>query len=206
VMDADGTDLRPLVVNGAYNISASWSPDGTQIAFASSSEDGSRSIYVLEVDSGEVNLIRDNGSSPDWSPDGTQIAFIRDDDLYVMRADGQFVDRLVNDEGQAYYPDWSPDGTQILFASLDPESGPPETLYNVKVITLETGEVTLIKAGLDANNVGWSRDGTKILFDADLDINTEIYVMKADGTDERRLTNDEASDYYATWSPALPED
>ncbi|MEK6837007.1 MAG: DUF5050 domain-containing protein [Nanoarchaeota archaeon] len=44
---------------------------------------------------------------------------------------------------------------------------------------------------------GW----TRIAFVSDRDGNSEIYVMNADGTDEKRLTNNLASDLYPSWSP-----
>jgi dipeptidyl aminopeptidase/acylaminoacyl peptidase len=47
----------------------------------------------------------------------------------------------------------------------------------------------------------WSPDGTQIAFVSDRDGNSEIYLMKSDGTDVRRLTTDSAIDEEPTWSP-----
>jgi hypothetical protein len=50
----------------------------------------------------------------------------------------------------------------------------------------------------------WSPDGTKIAFQADRDIpigNTEIYVMNADGSNQKRLTNYPGHDDWPDWSP-----
>jgi Tol biopolymer transport system component len=47
----------------------------------------------------------------------------------------------------------------------------------------------------------WSPDGTRIAFASTRDGNYEIYVMNADGSAPRRLTNDPQSDYAPTWSP-----
>ena len=41
----------------------------------------------------------------------------------------------------------------------------------------------------------------QIAFSSDRDGNTEIYVMAADGKNQRRLTNNPASDYSPSWSP-----
>nr|MDQ3007930.1 hypothetical protein [Chloroflexota bacterium] len=47
----------------------------------------------------------------------------------------------------------------------------------------------------------WSPDGSRIAFASARDGNYEIYVMKADGTDQIRLTDDPAYDMSPVWSP-----
>ena len=56
----------------------------------------------------------------------------------------------------------------------------------------------------DERAPAWSPDGTMIAFSSNQDgLNPEVYIMNADGTDQRRLTNDpdNLSDTYPTWSP-----
>jgi Tol biopolymer transport system component len=43
--------------------------------------------------------------------------------------------------------------------------------------------------------------GGVIAFTSERDGNMEIYVMNADGSDQRRLTNQSGEDYWPTWSP-----
>jgi len=45
----------------------------------------------------------------------------------------------------------------------------------------------------------WSPDGRWIVFNSDRDGNSEIYIMRPDGSGQRRLTNHPASDVHATW-------
>ena len=47
----------------------------------------------------------------------------------------------------------------------------------------------------------WSPDGQQIAFESDRDGNREIYVMNADGTAQRRLTENLAADLAPAWSP-----
>ena len=47
----------------------------------------------------------------------------------------------------------------------------------------------------------WSPDGTQIAFDAVDHLNPEIYLVAADGTGLRRLTDDGAADVLPRWSP-----
>lgn len=47
----------------------------------------------------------------------------------------------------------------------------------------------------------WSPDGTKIAFISDRDGNNEIYLMDADGENQRRVTFNEWDDKNPSWSP-----
>lgn len=47
----------------------------------------------------------------------------------------------------------------------------------------------------------WSPDGKQIIFESQRDGNFEIYIMIADGSNQKNLTNSEFIDRYPTWSP-----
>ena len=47
----------------------------------------------------------------------------------------------------------------------------------------------------------WSPDGRKIAFVSYRDRNPEIYVMNADGSEQRNLTDNSAADRHPSWSP-----
>jgi Tol biopolymer transport system component len=48
-------------------------------------------------------------------------------------------------------------------------------------------------------------DGTKIVFRSDRDGNDEIYVMNPDGSNQTRITTDEAADFSPAWQAvAMP--
>jgi TolB protein len=52
---------------------------------------------------------------PQWSPDGSKIAFSRNDDIFVMNADGSGKTRLTTDPAVDFQPTWSPDGRKIVW-------------------------------------------------------------------------------------------
>jgi TolB protein len=51
------------------------------------------------------------------------------------------------------------------------------------------------------NEPAWSRDGTLIAFTSNRDSRTHVFVMNADGTGTRRVTNTQHSDDHPSWSP-----
>jgi TolB protein len=62
------------------------------------------------------------------------------------------------------------------------------------------------KSALTANtfayyDAAWSPDGRRIAFSNDRDGNREIYVMNADGSEVRRLTNSLGVDFAPSWRP-----
>jgi len=77
IINADGTDHRPLTTGGYSDSSPRWSPDGTRLAFVSD-RDGKPQLYIRWMDSGQLAKLTDLENSPagiSWSPDGTQLVF-----------------------------------------------------------------------------------------------------------------------------------
>ena len=97
-----GGKPRRLTHRGGF--SPSWSPHGTKLAFVrlgrSRRDDDPADVYVVRRDgSGLRRLTRRGGYAPAWSPDGRWIAFMRAGDLYVVRATGGHLRRLVDELG-----------------------------------------------------------------------------------------------------------
>jgi Tol biopolymer transport system component len=58
-----------------------------------------------------------------------------------------------------------------------------------------------LAGGTPGDQPAWSPDGTRIAFSSNRDGNRDIYVVKVNGSDLRRLTHHEATDEYPAWSP-----
>jgi len=133
VMNADGTNLRPLTDESLRVTSFSWSPDGSRLVFSAGARGDGRApsrIFVVEATGGSPTLLAGvTGSDPAWSPDGTKMAFAghapgtEESDIFSMNADGTQPVRLTTDPHAEFWPVWSPDGTQILFQRQEPGSG-----------------------------------------------------------------------------------
>jgi Tol biopolymer transport system component len=206
-INADGTDLTQLTDSPGFDFDPSWSPDGTRIAFRSE-RSGDSEIWVMNADGSDQQQLA-AGLSPAWSPDGSKIAYSSPGEilcppgqgldctgLSIMNADGFGQHRVPNTDG-GEYPTWSPDGNRIAFNSnLTGE----HVMY---VVDPDGSNLVDLSAVGEGWQVDWSPDGSSIIFASSRDQTDpgydDIYVMRPDGSDVRRLTNQKA--YTPAWSP-----
>jgi dipeptidyl aminopeptidase/acylaminoacyl peptidase len=108
-------------------------------------------------------------ADPQWSPDGRRLAFTRDDEIWIVEADGSRLTRVVAKPAGGHDPRWSPDGRRLAFVSrrrgwtqvwlIDapvPRRGRPQRAPKPPEAT------PLTAAGVDVESLAWSPDGTRI--------------------------------------------
>ena len=169
-------------------------------------------LFVVNADgSGLRKLTPIAWAMPSWSSDGRVLAFVGfvggRSSVSVMSVDGSAPRLLARD---AVAPAWSPDGRRIAFMRFSP-AGRNWGGQNWDVYVMNTdgsGQRRLARnAWLAAP--AWSPDGRKIAFErprrdrnAEGDIiRSEIFVVNADGSGERRLTRNTVRDSNPVWSP-----
>ena len=184
-----------------------YSPDGQSITFTRWAPNSDRYQIMLMGSNGynADNIPRMEGWDPTWSPDGKQILFASDRNgavqLFAVRVDGKNVHQISNLPAIRGRSDWSPDGQFIV--TYSGESWHRE-LYIMNADGSQSRQLT--PTGGNSQGPSFSPDGKWVAFTAYFDKyedihGCEIYIIRTDGTDLRRLTNNEYCDYQPRWGP-----
>jgi Tol biopolymer transport system component len=217
VLDLANGQVTALTRNPSQDLSPSASPDGTRIAFASSSLEGHLQIAVMNADGSGIKALTrcslpacTSDGSPAWSPDGKQIAFGRLTpsnrfQVFVMGADGTGQRKLFDDRftggastDMVASPTWSPDGRRIAF----------ENAHKIYIMGADGSNVRNLTGTGAASDFApaWSPDGRRIAFMSNRDGHFKIYAMNPDGSGVVKLTGDQpgapvSEDANPSWSP-----
>ncbi len=119
-------------------------------------------------------------------------------EIYIADYDGFNPRRVTVGRNLNLSPVWSPDSRALAYTSY--RKGFPDILVSF----IYQGKLEYPTQGTDRNHnflPAWSPDGSQLAFVSNRDGNSEIYVVNADGSNVRRLTNHPNIDVTPTWSP-----
>jgi len=156
ILDIDSGKQSRLTKTGQWNVHQSFSPDGSQVVFASRQSNGDYQIALIDSDGGEIKLITNPDRmefAPSYSPDGKYIAFLAIVDesieVFVKPVKGgderQLTDNAKSERKESWGDDnqimwkyktsWSPDESKIAFASS------MEGDYDIYVVDVATKQL-----------------------------------------------------------------
>jgi dipeptidyl aminopeptidase/acylaminoacyl peptidase len=142
-----------------------WSPDGTQLLYASNGN-GERGLRVHTVVSGETQALTDGRSldlHPAWHPDGDRIVFAsdrRDSGLDIWEADiaTGLQWRMSSRPGDETEPAWSSDGRDLAYIHRDGDE------WALVLRRHGEPEEVLVSGSERLAGPSWRPDGSLVMF------------------------------------------
>jgi Tol biopolymer transport system component len=214
VIGVDGTGRTNLTRLTGYDGGADFSPDGAEIVFTSTREaiaegPAGRDIWIMNSDGSNLRRLTTNDmyeGAPRFSPDGARISFCRqlpppttggesNGEIFIMDRAGGNETRVTDQPEFDCLAHWSPDGERLVFHGCGPEG------CSLFLASAGGGDLTRLETPHPANWPVWSPDGEWIAYTASVGYQTDIWLIRPDGTDAQAVTNHPGRDEVAAWRP-----
>ncbi len=213
-----GNTKQQFTADAAHDVMPAFSPDGTQIAFASN-RSGNWDIYIKKIGGGQPMQITDSPAQelhPTWSPDGKTLVFCAQGtrsgqwELVAAEITNPKQPKFI---GHGLFPKFSPDGKKIVFQKARQRGSREFSVWTIDYVNGEGKNPTEIAAAANAAiiNPSWSADGKKLVFSAIVSPPTRpnvkpkyanIWSINIDGTGRQKLTNDRYANLQPIWNRA----
>lgn len=201
----NGMKIAQLTIGIGNIFSPSPSPDGRRVVFANRVNAGPTSLWVMDVNGSNAHQIYEGPNTivgAAWSPDGHTIAFAmavnqpNAFEIFLMDVDGSNVRQLTHGLGGIGGSlDWSPDGKKLyIYAG-------PQGDKDIYSLDASTGAAIRLTNGGNNAAASVSPDGQWLAFNSTRTGNANIFIMHADGSSMRQVTNDLEPDWQPHWAP-----
>lgn len=177
-----------------------WDPSGTSLLV-----NGDGRLFrvpldapaLVPVDTGfATKCNNDHGISPDGSLIALSHHRENGSEIFLMPAGGG-TPRLVSPAAPSWWHGWSPDGKTLAYVAAR-----GSRVIDVYTIAVSGGDETRLTWGEGhCDGPDYSADGRQIYYNCDRDGHAQIWVMNADGTDQRKLFADDCVNWFPHPSP-----
>lgn len=189
LMKADGTDPQIFLAHEAAAetfTDPAWSADGSMIYFTRRSPGGEYSIERIRLDTSERKVVVESAQYPTLSADGQYLAYVslgepsQGAQLVVAGVEGANPRPVLKDLGflSVGMPRFGPTGSQMVFAGVPQNAPSPAAQQRPGLFDWARTRVAR------AHGVPW-----------------DLWLINADGSGLRQLTNIQEDFPIATWSP-----
>lgn len=225
ISNGDGSDKKKVFTpTEGVAFMPTWSPDGQLIAFGyggylQARKTSTAKIMMIKKDGTGLHALTDgtiNSGFPSFSPDGKQVVYRtwggKDEGLRIINIEDKSIKVLTTDYDNL--PFWSPDGKLISFTRK--HDGNNFDIYTIRPDGTDLRQLTTSPAN-DAHAM-WSDDSKHLmwssgiygfkneaaLYDDTFQPYGAIFIMNADGSNKRQLTDSPWEDSMPCFVPDNP--
>jgi TolB protein len=195
------TKTTVAVGKPGVSIAPAWRPGTNEVATTLSYE-GDQEIYLISAEGKIVRRVtRSPGIdvSPTFSPNGSQMAFVSarsgKPQVFIQDMQSGAARRLTYSGTYNTQPSWSPLGDKIAYSSLQKNGE-----INIFVINTDGSGLLQLTGGSRNEYPSWSPDGSMIVFTSTRQGKRKLFMMNADGTNQRALLQIDGEQQQPSWT------
>ncbi len=170
-------------------------------------------LFVVSAEGGTARQVTSgnwNHGAPRWTRDGRRLVFSalrvedaewlwRESDIYVVDVASGSTRQLTTRKGPDNQPTPSPDGRLIAYTGYDSTDA---TWVDSRLYVMNADGAGQVLLAEDASGgLAWSPDGTRLAFCSDRTGSFQVFIMPADGSQVRQVSDGLASALFPEWSP-----
>ncbi|MBA3890024.1 MAG: PD40 domain-containing protein [Gemmatimonadaceae bacterium] len=179
---------------GGVNQTPVFSPDGRDIVYAYTGEDGNAELYRVGASGGSARRITTGrGSlnlSPSFSPDGRRMVFTSSragqPEVYIMDADGTNTELLTSfvfgEQSYQSNSDWSPDGRLVAYQAQIAGR------FQIKTIAIRDRGTRVLTSEGQNEDPSWAPDGRHLVFTSTRSGARQLWIVDVESGRMRQLT------------------
>ena len=175
------------------------SPDGKTL-LAESDRKGQSAIWTLDLSGRFREQVSPGGASrAHWSPDGRQVSYILGRTIHIHSLGNvSGVDTGVLTGTPAPF---SPDGSRLAFSV---PGDPALSVYTISSRAVR--RLGTVPGTTEVDDATWSPDSISLVAHAQMETTRELWIVPADGSAPRRLSNGTFEDSHPRWSSVNPDE